>query len=450
MTSPASGAFRLRWWWYAVAGVAGALPSLVWAAKGADFIHDDWGVAAAFRTNGVWDATVDRLTSIGRPLSAVYDGLTYGLLGARPWAHVLVMAALNGLAAVLVLRVSIRLLGVGVAAWVTAVWVALPNRAATRLWIVMGPQVLALCLLLAGVLLLLQTRPVPAGLVMGAGILAYEAVAALALAAVAAFWFQNRRQAGLRSVVASLAPIVVAVAVVFAVSPKDANGTTFFARATTVFAAHWGTGVYGARWAYAGALVVLVAASVALARFVVPGFTATTCDRLVLSGITIALLGAVPYFPGGFPFATDGIFDRGNMMPGLGTALVLGALLSCLISSQAVAGLVAGAVVVSYVGSLNAVDLRDYRQAVQDGAELRRQLAIDVPTIDAPLLVVPQLPNRGGVSQFIEQGDLGAALRLERDDQRILARMLGPDEDPAAASEPLRYDWVRRELTTRP
>ncbi|MGH9281878.1 MAG: hypothetical protein ACRD0S_02960, partial [Acidimicrobiales bacterium] len=111
------------------------------------------------------------------------------------------------------------------------------------------------------------------------------------------------------------------------------------------------------------------------------------------------------------------------------------------------AGLVAAAGVVGYVAAFNTVDLRDYRLAVEDGERLVARLDADLPEIEAPTVVGPPLPNRGGVAQFIAYNDLGAALRLRRDDPSIVARIAVSERDLASAVEPVRYDWVHRTVT---
>lgn len=141
-----------RRWLLVAAGIGEALPSLLWAFRGAGLIHDDWSIASGVEFAGVWDTIVSRSTgSPARPGSALYYGLTYGLFGTDPVSHVVVLALLNAVAAVLVVLVGQRLFGSRLALWTAAAWIALPNRGSTRLWIAMAPAVLALCLLLVGV-----------------------------------------------------------------------------------------------------------------------------------------------------------------------------------------------------------------------------------------------------------------------------------------------------------
>jgi hypothetical protein len=435
----------VKWWWLVAVGLAAAVPTLLWALDGAGFLHDDWGIASGVEFGGVWDTIESRSTgSPARPLSALYYGLTYGVLGARPVPHLLLLAALNGAATALLVVAGSRLVGRRLALWTTLVWVALPNRGSTRLWVAMGPAVLALCLLLVGVLLLVSDRPMAAGAAMASGVLAYESIVAVAAAGLA-LWAWRSPAGSVRRAAVPAGLVAAAGGWIFAMSPKRDGGATPFSHAANIVAAQFGRGVFGPL-AQVGALLVLVAFAVALARGALPSFrvSLTGTERCVLAGAGLVLLGAAPFFVAGFPFATDGIFDRGNLVPGLGTALILGALLSGLARLGGGVGLVAAAGVVGYVAAFNTVDLRDYRQAVREGELLQARIDADLPVFDRALVVGPPLPNRGGVAQFIAYGDLGAALRLRRQDPSIRARIAVSDNDFVTAGEPLRYNWVER------
>lgn len=442
------GAGTGRWWWPVAVAVAAALPTLVWAVDGSGLIHDDWSIASGVEFGGVWDTIESRSTgSPARPLSAAYYGVTYGLFGAHPVPHVLVLAALNGAAAALLLAVGTRLVGRRLALWTTLVWVALPNRGSTRLWVAMGPAVLALCLLLVGVALLLSDRPLPAGVAMACGVLAYESVVVVAAAALA-LWAWRAPTGSVRRAALPAGLVAAAGGWIFAMSPKRDGGAGPFSHAANIVAAQFGKGVFGPL-ARAGALLVLIAFALALARVLLPSFRAAVSDtdRAVLAGTVVVLLGAAPFFVAGFPFATDGIFDRGNLVPGLGTAVIVGALLSGLAGLGAGAGLVAAAGVVGYVAAFNTVDVRDYRQAVREGEMLQARLDADLAVVDRALVVGPPLPNRGGVAQFIAYEDLGAALQLRRHDVSLRARIAVSDRDFATAGEPLRYNWLERAVS---
>lgn len=449
LTSPQTTA--LPSWLVVAVALTAALPSLLWALSGSALIHDDWMIAAGVEFAGFWDTLVTRSTeSPARPLSALYFALTYGMFGTHVLPHVLLLALLNGAAAAIFLRLTSRLLGRDLAVWVTLAWVALPNRGSTRLWVAMGPAVVAVCLLLLAVLLLLDDRPIAAGLAAGSGVLAYEAVAALGLAAMVV-WAWRHRPGTIRAAISGAAPVVLATAVIFLLSPKrspDAHAP--FSNAERLVPAQFGTAVFGPLGRLGG-MIVLLAIAVAVARLALPSFrsSAGDRDRIVLSGMAILGLGAGPFLVAGFPFATDGLVDRGNVAAGLGTAVVLGGILWWIASCLRVTGVLLALAAVAYMGALNRVDLRDYRAAVRDGEVLQARVAADVPQFEVPLIVGPLLPNHGGVAQFINYGDLQSALRLAREDPDLEARIALTDSDFATANEPLRYDWRRRELVRR-
>ncbi|MGH9283446.1 MAG: hypothetical protein ACRD0S_10990, partial [Acidimicrobiales bacterium] len=315
--------------WVVVLGAAAAVPSLLWALDGSGFIHDDWSIASGVELGSTWDAITGRSTGTSaRPLSAVYFALTHEVFGAHPLLHVLALAALNGLAASLLVRVGTRLVGRQIAVWTALVWVALPNRGSTRLWITMAPAVVSLCLLLVAIALLLADRPVAAGVVMASAILLYEAVAGVALAALA-LWPWRSRGAAWRRAAGPIVVVLGASAFIYLGSPKRELDAAPFSNWANIVAAQFGRGVFGPL-ARVGALLMLVAFTVALVRALLPSFRAgfSAVDRAVLAGTALVFVGAAPFFVAGFPFATDGIFDRGNLVAGLGTALILGALLS--------------------------------------------------------------------------------------------------------------------------
>lgn len=436
-------------WWYLAVGVLAALPSLLWAADGSDLIHDDWNIAESFEHNGVWHEIVSRSTgSPGRPLTALYLGVTYGLFGTSPMPHVLVLAALNAAAAVLVLLVADRFLRADNAAWVALAWAALPNRGSTRMWIATGSAMLAVVLLLVSVLLLAADRKVAGSLVAAASVLAYEAVVGVAVGAVAFLAWRARPRSPGRWAAAAV-PAAAAAGFIFLVSPKrNPEANRPFANVGRLVSAQLGVGPFG-MLARVGGVILLIAIAVAIARLL-PSFRRVlgTRDRCVLAGLATLVLGASPFAAAGYPFTTDGLVDRGNLTAGLGTALVLGAVLWWS-ASKGVVGLAVAATALGFVGSLNAVDLRAYRAAVRDGHVMLDRVAADVPRFEEPLLVGPPLPNRNGVTQFIVDYDLTGALRLARDDFSLEARMALTAREVDVGPEPLRYDWRARRLMRR-
>lgn len=429
------------WWWLVGAGLAGALLSLVWALDGSAFLQDDWNLASQVKFLGAGEVFSSPGVSSG-PLSDLYYGATHGLLGDRPGAHVVVLALLNGVAAAAVLALGTRVFGRRIGFLAAAVWVALPNRGSTRLWVAAAPAVLSLALVLVGLLLLLQGRRRLAGVVLAAGILAHWGSAGVVVAAVAAWvWSARKDRAVVFQAAVPAVCVVAALVVTVAWSSKGRADAPAFSGGREMLSAQVGSGVFGPL-AWIGGGVMVAAVAVALARLVAPNLRSqfSLVDTGVLTGASVLAAGVAPFFVSGFPFAVDGLFDRGNLVGGVGTALILGALLAWVSRLAGDAGLVAAALAVGYLAAFNSVDLRDYRRAVDDGAELLAQLDADLPVIEAPVAVGPALPDRGGVVQFVGD-DLGAALRVRRDESGIEARLASSAQDFAAAGERIRYDW---------
>jgi len=414
---------------------------------------DDWGYAAGARFGGIWHL----LWATGfsdnprRPVAGVWYAAVFGAFDGHPVAHALALVALNAVAGGLVFLVARRIWGTGPGILTALAWAALPNRGSSRLWFSVGPTLLAVVLLLLGVLLLLDGRPVLSTVVLALAVLANETVVLLALLSVAVSYRTGRRS--LSQATAAAAPLVVAAGYLWARSPKRETPLKFFSHAGNFVAAQLGRGNFGSeRAAVVGGTVVLVAVVVALVVALRDRGGAPAAARMVAAGVGLLIVAAAPLLVIGFPFATDGIFDRGNLAPDLGMAVILGGLAACLWrQGPAPLGLLLALAVLAYLGFQNSVDLRDYERAVRQGDTLQRQLATDVPTIDAPLLIGPPLPSTGGVAQLLTDYDTSAALELHRHDPRILARLACTERDfEESSAEPLRYDRLRRTLDHRP
>lgn len=458
MTTPVARPVRSRaqdWLLRAALALASGGPTVLWAASGGDLLTDDWVIAADVRFRGFW-AALDLMawTAPGRPLAALVLSVQYLIIGSHPLPSLLLLAGLNVAAALLVLAVAQRVLPRREAALVALVWAVLPNRGSTRLWSIMLPAMLALVLLLVAALWLTRAdggRPMLAGVFLALATLAYEAVALVGIALVAYWaWPQARHRS--RTAAAAMVLPVSSAALVYLQSPKRVEGVAPpFTNATRLFAANFGSATLGETAAALGATLVLVRVVLALVRATFPSFKPPCVpDRMALAGVVLFALGALPFMAAGFPFATDGIFDRGNLAASFGTAAILASSLTALLSERYL--LVGGTVMAALLAwmlALNGRDLRDYRASVRDGRELVAQLDHDLPIIPAGgVLVVPPLPNRGGVAMFILEGDLNRHLQLDRDlgappDIRVALE----GEDERSAPEIYRYDRLTSSLT---
>jgi hypothetical protein len=392
---------------------AGVLPTVFWALRDAALMVDDWSFAVTARLHGVggFESAVR-----ARPLGGAYYALAFNLFHDHPLPHLLVLAVLNAVAAVLVWAVARRLMPQVPAVLTTLVWVALANRGTSRLWITAAPNMLALCLLLGGALLMLRRSSVPLWPVCTLVVLSaltYEGPIALgALTVAAGAW----RTGGavptrLRNVALWLVPVGLAGIWVLTFSAKhDGSPYAPFENVSRLFAAHLGTAVLPDVLLPLGAVLLGVVAWAAGCALL-PSLPLGAEERVVLGGLGVLLLGTAPFAVAGFPFATDGIFDRGNLYAGLGTAMVLGgALALCWRIRQPLVASAVVAPVVLLLALHNAVDLGDWSDAASQGRALLAAAAeLGLERLAEPSVVAP-LPSPGGVAMFAEPDNLAEAL----------------------------------------
>jgi hypothetical protein len=393
--------------------VAGALPTVLWALGDAALMVDDWSLAATARLHGLggFESAVR-----ARPVGGAYYALAFNLFHDHPLPHLLVLAVLNAVAGVLVWAVARRLMPRVPAVLTAVVWVALANRGTGRLWITAAPNMLALCLLLGGVLLMLRRPSGPVWPVCALAVLSaltYEGTIALgALTVAAGAWRTGGAvPARLRDVALWLVPVGLAGAWVLTFSAKhDGSPYAPFENVSRLFAAHLGTAVLPDVLLPLGAVLLGVVAWAAGCALL-PSLPLRAEERVVLGGLGVLLLGTAPFAFAGFPFATDGIFDRGNLYAGLGTAMVLGgALALCWRIRRPYLACAVVAPVVLLLGLHNAVDLGDWSDAASQGRALLAAAAqLDSERLAEPSVVAP-LPSPGGVAMFAEPDNLAEAL----------------------------------------
>jgi hypothetical protein len=432
-------------------GLLGAAPSLLWALRHPSLIHDDWAFAAMVRFHGVWATVVDGLHTSGRPLHGLYFGIAFGIFGTHPVPHALLLALLNGVSAVLVWTIACQLASRRLALFTTIAWVVLANRSSGHYWFSAGPEMLAVCLLLGGVLLLCRHRPRWAAVALIAAVLTYEATLVLALLAIAGWVWQERGARRRWCSGAAVATAVTAAAgFVWLHSPKRDTAVHLFAHPGNWVAAQMGTGIFGTRaGTVVGSSIVIIALTIASAKMIMPGFVATSSERRLLLGAAVSMGGLLPFLAVGFPVATDGLFDRGNIVADLGTAIVLGILLASAARLPRVLAAPVLAVAIAALALPGVHGLATYIDAAKDGRELQAGFASDLPTLDKPLVVGPPLPNTGGVAAFLTSWDTGAYLQLSHDDPHIHARMACSPSDFATASEAITYNRLRHAVVQR-
>lgn len=437
----------------AVMALLGALPSLLWAATGPWPIHDDWALAGAIHHQSAWAAFLSLVHHPGRPVAAAYYVATYRLFGAHPVWHALELAVLNAAATGLFVVAVKRLGGARLAIAAGGAWILLANRGTTRFWAAMAPAVLALCLLLAGVLLLTHAKPRPwlATALFAIAVMSYEAVAALCVAALVVAWW-HEPQRSLRRVVPLLAPVFGAAGVVLLNSGSRSEGTHLFANASRWFPAQFGVGVFGsARLSVLLGLALLIAAVLAVAHVVTRHHKADVVARQVVAGLAVMALGIAPLVAVGFPVGTSGLFDRGNLFADLGAAVVFGAIACAVVArlNRPVA-VVALAAIAAVMATPLLTSLHDYQLAARHGRAVGAELsALGPEAVAQPLVVGPPLPAPGGVAALLTTWDLSGYLSVVFDDPHVQARVATTPTDFATAREPLRFDWRTDQLSGR-
>ncbi|MBV8980156.1 MAG: hypothetical protein JO086_04585 [Acidimicrobiia bacterium] len=412
------GERRDPWRWFeAAVALLGALPTLAGAARGSGLSVDDWAFAAHSRYESFLHAYGTQTRS--RPIEGLWNWAEFKLLGTHPVPHVLVLAAVNAAAAVLLFRLVDRWLPRRIAVLTTLVWLALPNRGSTHLWLTNSPHVFSVVLMLAALLVVSREPFTVRRFATAVGVLvlatfAYEGALCLgAVALVLIVWHQAAP--GLRVRLSAIALAVLGAAGLWTLvtSPKLNASPTPFRNASHLIAGHFGEGVMPAAPLIVGAIALLVAAW-SVATCVLPSFRPRLEERLVIVGLVALVLGALPFLAGGFPFATDGLFDRGHLFADLGTALFYAAALSMLWRlpwSRPATVVAAAAVIVLAIPGVS--DVNNFARAQRDGTRFLSAIDELPPALrtKGPITFLP-LPNRGGVSEFVADYDISAALAL--------------------------------------
>jgi hypothetical protein len=397
--------------------LAGAVPTLVGAALGSPLLHDDWAFASNSRYARFSSAFGTQTRS--RPLEGLWNWTEFRLLGTHTVAHLLILGALNAVAAVLLWRLLDRWLPRPIAVLATLAWVALPNRASTHLWSTNSPHVFSLVMLLAALLVaseepLTGRRFGTALALLAVGTLAYEGAICLGVVGLVALAWKRGDPAIRRRCVGSTIVVMGAIgAWMLLTSPKRAVGASPppFHNLSHLAAAHFGPAVVASP-VISAALALGIAWCVA--TVVLPGFHAGLEPKLVVLGLVMIGLGAAPFAVGGFPFSVSGFFDRGNLFSDLGTALVFGALISLVLHLRwRIAGIAVAAVALVVVALPGVRTVGDYVRAGRDGRRLLA--AIDTLPSDVrtrgPVTFLP-LPSHHSVSEFLINYDISGALAL--------------------------------------
>lgn len=394
-----------------LAAVGGAVFTLGYMVRGGGLVQDDLGWAAYARYEGI-SGFQRNITH--RPFEGLYHWVTFELFGEFAVAHLLLLAVLNGLVAWLLWRVARSHLPVHYAALVTALWVVLPNRSATRYWIASAPVMLGTALLLLAFTVAMSDRPsaqrLPATLALVfASMITYEGTVLLNIAVVGVLaWRELDVQRRVGVAAAGLGVVGTTAAWSLLKSNRTGEGDMIEAF-DRIMPTQFGVGLLPKEVAALGPLLVLLLVWAGFSVWVNRRETPIE-ERLIIVGFVVWGLGLGPFLATGFPLGTEGVNDRSNVLAGFGIALVLCGGIGLLLRYTAPLGWALAAVAVC-VCAVNAwTDMDPYLAAVEDGKEFARRIQADPPAPGD--IVVPDPPNRGGVTYAHADAELRAAVSL--------------------------------------
>lgn len=300
-----------------IAVVSGLL-AIPYAIAGPGWFREDFASLWNARLLGALDAA-GPVVGGNRPGTALVYALVFGPLGDHPAAaHVLIVGLLTAVA--LVLR---RLLERHVGAWaataVALVYLVLPSQSSIVHWASTTNVLVALLALLWGLDFAEREQRFVSGLLVGIGVLCYEAIlpAAVAAWAVLAWRRKDRRML--------VAPgICVAPAAVW-VSGTTTNADPLFLRLGDGVASLFGWGIADADplWRFLllgiAILIGIVGARAILGRVVGDDRP----EQLLAAGLVTIALGYAPFLLFGFGMDFTGQGDRANFLSTIGAAMVL-------------------------------------------------------------------------------------------------------------------------------
>lgn len=424
----------------------GMLPSLLWLLAGPDLLTDDFGHTLVFREEGLLGGALDRsFESTGRPFVGVYYLLTYGLIGDTPELHAIVMAALNGVLVVTVWRVGRRIMPANAAYLAALLLAVVPNRASTRLWFATGNYVLATILVIIGLaLVIVWSRPVYAAILLTIGILLFEGTAGLVAAGIS-LWALDDPKGRIRTAALVAAPPAITAVGMYLASPKrSSSGPTWRDSVETIGAGLLGEGLWGPTFGAIGSVVLLTTAVVA-GVLLLPSFRRPDRHlRTVRIGAVAALIGSAPFIVGGSPFATQGIFDRTNLIPLVGVSVLIAGAIDALSRRTPRAAWGIALVAVTLFAGQNIADVDDYRDAVVTGQGIIHSVEVVAPIDGEPVVVVPHPPDKRGVAAFVYPADLDHAISLrvpEQEATTLLPRLPADCRAIVAEGRASIYDW---------
>lgn len=441
----------------ALIAIASALPSVLGGFVGTGFLSDDWAVWLVFERLGVIDGMWQlAFEQPARPLAAPYYALQYVVIGDHAVAQTVLIGLVNASLIVAAWLCGRRFLPPTVLWPALVVFALAPNHAMTRLWYVVGTYPLALALVLLALREVDRGRVRRSAVLLVAAVLLYEGVAALAVGGLLLWAGWPPARSRLRTVALVAGPTIIVTGAMFLASPKrSAAGANPFENVASLLPAQVGVGFWGNPvLGQLGGSMIMLGFALALVHVVRSGRQAEPEAGLAVVGVLLAGLGAAPFVFAGATFGTTGVFDRNNLVAGVGVALLLGALWALLRLRSAGLAAAVGVVCVASFAIAQVHDVRRFADAVSTGDAIVAQLAETSGVDDRrPVLVVPEQASDGtGLAAFIYDGDLTGALRYRHGGDWSRVHLVERAHCPTLEGWPRVqiYNWRTMELEVVP
>lgn len=322
----------------AIVGLLAALPTIVALLASPRLILDDIQFATIARFEGM-AGFVEEMTY--RPGQGLIHGLQFTAFGTNAGLHLLLLAAVNALTAVLGYRLLRHWLAPDISGAIITVWLVLPDRGSTRFWVSTVPNHVALALTLAAALLISRRwrRITPTtwfvtGVLLIAATVTYEAIVPFAgLVVLAAGAGQQGWQRPRRQQLVGPAAVTVALAAaslfVLTQSPRGPASTMLAAPVEGIV--HYLQSLDARPLGPLGALLL----PAALLWAILDRRPDVNRQRkIVAGGFVLAGAGLLPFLFAGFNVQNVGVLDRSMFFASIGTALMLGAALSVAIAER--------------------------------------------------------------------------------------------------------------------
>ncbi len=408
---------------------------------GSGYVLDDWFVLRNAALDGAWRASPATQVA-ARPGAALLWALQFGVFGVHPLPSLLLMAALNSAAAVLLHRVLLLVVPSAIASVASVLWVLLPTHTSLEAWHGCSNITLSLALGLGALLTALRPgawRVLAVVLAAAAG-LSYEAI----LPALLATGLLLPPVVGVKQRVWAVAAVLggglLAFGWVLFNYTADKQPTDEASNLSYVVSANfsWGIAPRGT-WSTVTGTIVLGAMLAVLVSRRLPSLDIRPVERWAMVASVVLLgLGALPFLR--YPYAPLGAGDRANYVSAIGGSLAL-AVLGVILLRKWRPVAVAGAVVLA----LSAGAVRWERTELWSQAGLDAGTALDEVVArhrdPGPEIVFGPGPLvEENISAFADDSNVNALVELALRTREAKGRLADSAADFALVPEAQRVD----------